>query len=250
MVALVATLAIAVGACGSDGPTAPTTGGIQITVVASGPDVDADGFTITVDGSDTKTVAAGATVNFTQLSPGSHIVQIGDVADNCQTDGSDTQTLTVTAGQNVSGAFSVGCDAIVSGSWSYSTDLALAGVPCTLTEDLAITQTASSFSGVASNGWMMCPLGGIDEAAPGAAIVNGVSQAFSVVFDFDNSNIHHTGSVAANVMNGSVTFTLDSGTIVGTWSATRTGGLQLIAPRARGADVTASLDEIARRLRQ
>lgn len=246
MVALLAILAIAVGACGSDGPTAPTTGGIQVTVVAAGPDVDADGFTITVDGSATKTVAAGATASFTQLSPGSHIVQISGVADNCQTDGSDTQTLTVTAGQNVSGTFSVGCDAIVAGSWSYSTDFTLSGVPCTLTEDLSITQTASSFSGSATNGWIVCPLGGIDEAFAGAVIANGSSQGFAVAFDFDNSQIHHTGTVANNVMNGSVVFQLDP-PVAGTWSATRTGGFQLIAPSGDG--VAANLDEIARRLR-
>ena len=144
MAALAAVPFVAFGACSSDGPTGPTTGGLQISVGASGPDIDPDGFTITVDGSQTKTVVAGSSVSFTDLSPGDHVAAIGGIADNCRNNGAASITLTVTAGQNTPGAFAIGCDAIVSGSWSYSMSLELAGVPCTVTEDLSITQVGSA----------------------------------------------------------------------------------------------------------
>ena len=244
--------------CSSDGPTAPTTGGVQVSVNVSGPDVDANGFSVVIDGSNSRTVAAGGQTTFSGLSIGQHTLQILDVADNCQPTGGDSRTVTVTAGQDASTIFTVSCDAVVAGGWSYSSDFALAGVPCTLTETLSVSQTGSSFSGNATNGWIECPLGGIDESFPGAAIVNGVSSQFSVAYDFDSSNVHHTGTYAANTMNGSVTFLLDSGPVTGTWTAVRSGGFQVVAPSyevtgpeaptAGGRVVT--LDDIARRLRK
>ena len=244
--------AAAVG-CSSDGPTAPTTGGVQVSVTVTGPDVDANGFTVVIDGSNSKTVAAGGQATFTGLSAGQHSLQIQDVADNCQVVGGDMTTVTVTAGQNVSTLFSVSCNAVVTGNWSYSADFALSGVPCTLTESLSLSQIGSSFSGIATNTWIVCPLGGIDEAGPNAAIVNGVTNQFNVAYDFDNSNIHHTGTYATNVMNGSVTLLLDSGPVTGTWTAVRSGGFQVVAPVAgvRALESgSATLEDIARRLRR
>jgi len=250
--------AIVTVGCSSDGPTAPTTGGVQVSVNVSGPDVDVNGFTVTVDGSNSRSVAAGGQTTFTGLSAGQHTLQLGDVAENCQASGGGTITVTVTAGQNASSVLFVSCDAVVAGNWSYSSDFALSGVPCTLTESLSVLQAESSFSGLATNTWIVCPLAGIDEAGPNAAIVNGISSEFNVAYDFDNSNIHHIGTYATNSMNGSVTLRLDSGPVTGTWTAVRSGGFQAVAPLAdvlpAGRDEFASraalLEEIAERLRE
>lgn len=242
--------------CSSDGPTAPTTGGILVSVSVSGPDVDANGFTVVVDGSSSRTVAAGGQTTFDGLSSGPHTLQLQDVADNCQATAGDTKTVTVTAGQNASSVFSVSCDAVVAGNWSYSSDFALAGVPCTLTESLSVSQAGSSFSGNATNGWIVCPLGGIDEVFPGAPIINGVTSQFSVAFDFTSTDIHHTGTYATGTMNGSVTFLLDTGPVTGTWTAVRAGGFQAVAPMAgvspvgrdESASRAAALEDLAERL--
>jgi hypothetical protein len=210
-----------------------------------------------VDGTHSRTVAAGGSATITGLPAGQHTLQIEGVADNCQITNGVTQIVTVTAGQTAASTFQMSCDAVVAGLWEYSSDLTFDGLPCTLTELLSISQTGSNFSGQARSGWISCPLAGISEIAPGAAIVNGVSEQYAVAFDFDDSRIHHTGTYAPNAMSGSVRWQVDGVTVNGIWTAARTSGGALVAdPVASIEDAEASrllaeragwLLEIARR---
>jgi hypothetical protein len=89
--------------CGS------TTGGLEVTSQTSGADQDADGYSISVDGSDQGPLGANATVTLGNLAPGSHVVGLAGVANNCSIDGDPLRAVTVSPGQTASVTFAVTC---------------------------------------------------------------------------------------------------------------------------------------------
>lgn len=248
---LVPALILAAAGCGGDGG-GPDDGDLQVSISASGVDTDFEPFMVSVDGSASRAVTAGSSTTFTNLDPGSHIVRLDDMAENCQVSGTASKTVSVVGGQQASCSFSVSCDAVVSGTWGYSLSIDL-GVPCTITENLSLVQTNSSFGGSATGGWIRCPLGDVDESFAGAAVRDGVTNQSHVEFDFDNSLIHHTGSYSGSRMTGTVVFQFPEGNVSGSWSATRTSGLVLDRKAPFGEvvqDGAASLHEIAERIRR
>ena len=111
-------LLVATAGCDAlDSSTDPTpeTGGITITTTSSGPSLDQDGYTLTVDGSQTQSIAANGTASFTGLPAGPHSVELGEVADNCATGSPNPQTVTVAAGGTASLSFQVSCVLVLSG---------------------------------------------------------------------------------------------------------------------------------------
>lgn len=90
-----------------------TTGRLEVTVATTGEDVDADGYTLTLDGGASRPLAVNGTVTFFDLSPGSHHVQLGDLADNCELSGPGTRTVTVVAGDTAAVVFAATCARIV-----------------------------------------------------------------------------------------------------------------------------------------
>jgi dipeptidyl aminopeptidase/acylaminoacyl peptidase len=106
-------LAAFLAACGDDdGPTAPTTGSIQVTVSTTGVDIDADGYTFSIDGGSAQAIDVNGSQTVSGLAPGALVVQLGDVAVNCTVDGQNPKSVTVTAGQTVQASFSVTCSAL------------------------------------------------------------------------------------------------------------------------------------------
>ncbi len=107
-------LLLLVPACGGDdggpsGPSGPTTGSIQVSLVVSGFDMDADGCTFTLDGAGQRRLTAGGSTTYADLSVGQHTVAISDVADNCQVQGEVSRQVSVTADRTTSVSFSVTC---------------------------------------------------------------------------------------------------------------------------------------------
>jgi len=90
----------------------PNIGDLRVTVSTTGADIDADGYTITV-GSESQPVGANGTVTFTGLPVGGRSVQLGDVAANCTVAGSNSRTVTITAGGTASETYAVACEAVV-----------------------------------------------------------------------------------------------------------------------------------------
>ena len=86
-----------------------TTGSLAITTASSGPSPDPDGYSITLDGTDRGTLSVSGTVTLEALTTGSHAVGLSGVAANCQVQGDNPQTVTVTAGASVTAAFAVTC---------------------------------------------------------------------------------------------------------------------------------------------
>jgi hypothetical protein len=102
----------AVLACGGDEPAdVPTTGTLEVTIATTGVETDANGYTVQVDAQPVQTIEPGGTVQNTGVSPGSHTVQLGEVAANCSIAGENPRTISVTAGQTATVAFSVTCSA-------------------------------------------------------------------------------------------------------------------------------------------
>lgn len=91
-IALLLTAALA--ACGGDSTAPPTTGTLEFNVVTTGVDIDADGFTLDVDGQ-SRILPANGTESFSAL-PGAHTLSIGGLAFNCDftaTPGSSTNVV-------------------------------------------------------------------------------------------------------------------------------------------------------------
>jgi len=90
----------------------PTTGDVQVTTVTGGnaDDLDPDGYTVTIDQNAPVAIGINATETFSQLTPGDHIVTLGDIAANCALDdGENPRTVAVIAGQTTSTPFNLTC---------------------------------------------------------------------------------------------------------------------------------------------
>src|SRR5438094_2564220 len=92
-------------------PPPPTTGDLTVTTGTSGSNLDADGYTVTVDGNASKSIGTNGSVTFTGLSAASHTVVLSGVASNCSVSGGTSRTVTVPAGGTASTSFSVSCTA-------------------------------------------------------------------------------------------------------------------------------------------
>src|SRR5690349_5666251 len=103
-------------------PLPPTTGDLRVTTSTTGSNLDPDGYTVTVDGTNSQpiTINNSTGVTFTGLTAGSHSVALSGVAANCTVNGGATQTVTITANQTATLAFSVTC-AATTGSLSVTT---------------------------------------------------------------------------------------------------------------------------------
>jgi hypothetical protein len=96
------TLSFAVS-CGS------STGSLQVISSTSGAATDADGYTITVDGTDRDPIGVSAQVNVDGVTAGEHEVGLSGVSGNCQVVGDNPTTVTVAAGASTSASFAVVC---------------------------------------------------------------------------------------------------------------------------------------------
>jgi hypothetical protein len=110
-------LPLAAVACGDDnngtGPPPPTTGSLEVSAVTAGSDLDADGYTVSVDGGAAQAIGVNGTITVASLSAGDHTVELGGVAANCTVTGSNPRTVTVVAGSTASTTFNVTCSALV-----------------------------------------------------------------------------------------------------------------------------------------
>ena len=86
-------------ACGGDStapPPPPTTGTLELSIVTTGVDIDADGFALTVDKDFPLAIPANGTLSVAML-PGSHTLAISGLAINC--DATPPATANISLGQ-------------------------------------------------------------------------------------------------------------------------------------------------------
>ena len=93
--------------------TAPPTnaGSILIVTNTTGADPDPDGYVFALDGGATQPIGAGATVTLTNVAPGSHNVGLSGLASNCEVQGANPRSVTVSGGATSQVGFEVTCSA-------------------------------------------------------------------------------------------------------------------------------------------
>jgi probable HAF family extracellular repeat protein len=112
---LLAAAAVLAGlSCSGDDIAGPTTGSIEITTATSGPEPDADGYTVQIDAEPARSIGAAATLQSADLSPGDHTVHLGGVASNC-TVADNPRTVSIPAGGTATVSFEVACSATTGG---------------------------------------------------------------------------------------------------------------------------------------
>lgn len=93
------------------GSNVPTTGTLNVTTSTTGANLDPDGYTVTIDGTNSTSIADNGSHSFASLSSGSHSVALSGVAANCTVSGGSSQSATVPAGGSTTVAFQVSCTA-------------------------------------------------------------------------------------------------------------------------------------------
>jgi hypothetical protein len=89
----------------------PPPGTLEITTSTNGVEQDADGYSVQIDGGSSQPIGVAATITSSQLTPGTHTVQLGETAANGTVAGDDPRTVTVTAGETTTVSFAVSCKA-------------------------------------------------------------------------------------------------------------------------------------------
>ena len=88
-----------------------TISSLQVSSTTRGPSPDADGYRISIDGTDQGTLGASDAVTLGTVAPGDHRVGLSGVTGNCQVEGDNPREVAFTAGESISAAFEVSCAA-------------------------------------------------------------------------------------------------------------------------------------------
>ena len=167
-------------ACGGESLVIPpTTGIVRVTTATSGTDVDPDGYAVTLDGSDRGTLGVSGTLAVEGLAPGDHLVGLNGVAGNCQVQGDNPRTASVTAGATATSAFAVTCLAIAPNSGTLQITTATSG-PNPDTDGYTVSVDGGATQPIVSNGAL--PISGIAAAAH-TVTLTGVAPNCSVAGD-------------------------------------------------------------------
>jgi len=192
----------------------PTTGSLTVTTATSGAsgDVDPDGYTVSVDGSSSRSIGANGSVTFSGLSAGSHSVALSGVASNCTVSGGNTRTVSVTAGSTTRTDFSISC-APTAGSLSVTTSTSGASGDLdpdgyTVTLDGATSRAigdngTTTFSGLAPGSHTVVLSG----MAANCSVSGGTSRTVSVTAGSTASTSYSVSCAPTGPTTGSLTVT-------------------------------------------
>jgi hypothetical protein len=175
------------------GSSAPTTGTLTVTTATTGANLDPDGYTVTVDGTNSSSIADNGSHSFASLSSGSHSVTLSGVAANCTVSGGSSQTANVPAGGSVTVAFQVNCVAPAATQLAFTVQPsnATAGSPISpavqVTARDASGNVATSYSGTITIALGANPTGTTLSGTLTQSAVNGVAT-------FSNLSLTKVGS--------------------------------------------------------
>ncbi len=160
-------------ACGSWGE-------VFVSTNTTGVDFPAGGYTVSVDGGASQTIAANGNVTFTQLYAAGHTIVLSGVTGNCTLVGSNSQQVNVSAGQTASITFSGSCTPIGSGSGALTVTTSTTGSNPDA-DGYTVTVDGTTSQAIASNGsaTFTVPAGANSVALSGAASncwANGANQ--------------------------------------------------------------------------
>jgi Tol biopolymer transport system component len=192
--------------CGGNDLQEPSTGGIRITTITSG-EMDADGYLVSLDQEAETPMAANATLERSDLPAGSHVIRLAGMADNCNVQGENPRTISISSGETATVEFAVTCS-VTTGSLQVTA--ATAG-PSSDPDGYSIIVDGSDHGSVGTNASAT-----FDGVASGDHAVGLTGVAATCVVDGDNPR---TVTVPAG---GSVTAEFS------VTCSTATGGIEVI----------------------
>lgn len=188
-------------------------GGLFISISTTGVDLDADGYTVTVDGTASQAIAANGSVTFTELYEGSHSIALSSVAGNCTVTEPNPRTVTVSPGKTVATTFSATCAPTGSGSgtlavttnttgsnldpdgYTVTVDGTISQAIATTNDSVTVTGPAGDhpvmLSGVASN----CAVSGANPRTVTVPAGGTGTTAFSVTCGVPQASVNGTGQL-------------------------------------------------------
>src|SRR6266480_4043237 len=152
-------------------------GNLTVTTSTTGSNLDTDGYTVTVDGSQNQPIASNNStgITFTGLSAASHTVVLSGVASNCTVSGGNTQTVTVPPGGTATAPFSVSC-AATTGNLTVTTSTTGSNLD---TDGYTVTVDGSQNQPIATNNSTGITFTGLS-AASHTVVLSGVASNCTV----------------------------------------------------------------------
>jgi hypothetical protein len=188
------------------GSSTPTTGTLTVTTTTTGANLDPDGYTVTVDGANSTSIADNGSQSFANLSSGSHSVTLSGVAANCTVSGGTSQTATVPAGGSTSVAFQVNCVAPPATQLAFTVQPSNTETSTSISPAVKVTaldangNAATSFNGSMTMAIGQNPGGGTLSGTRTVTAVNGVGT-FSDL-KIDRAGNGYTLQVGASGLTG------------------------------------------------
>src|SRR6266550_1101502 len=92
-------------------PAPPPTGDLTVTAATTGLDLDPNGYTVTVDGGQSRSLGINTSTTYSGLTALSHTVELTGIAGNCTVSGQNPRTVTV-ATSGTTTTFAITCAAL------------------------------------------------------------------------------------------------------------------------------------------
>jgi hypothetical protein len=199
------------------GSSVPTTGTLNVTTTTTGSNVDPDGYTVTVDGTNSTSIADNGSQSFGNLASGSHGVTLSGVAANCTVSGGNSQTATVPAGGSTSIIFEVSCAAPLATQLAFTVQPSNATAGSAIAPAVQVTardaagNVASGFSGTITIALGANPGGGTLSGTTSVSAVNGVATFSNLTIT--KAAAGYTLTAAASGLTGatSASFSVSAG---------------------------------------
>jgi hypothetical protein len=87
----------------------PAPGSLRVVTVTTGPDQDADGYSLVLDGGSARHIGTSAQLTIDNLVPGSHRLVLSGVAPNCTIASGSSRSVVVTVGVETATSFAITC---------------------------------------------------------------------------------------------------------------------------------------------
>ena len=84
-------------------------GSVRVATATTGSDIDPDGYTVVVDGGQTRAIPVNGSATITNVREGPRLVTLAGVSPNCAITGPDTISVAVTLGGTADAAFALEC---------------------------------------------------------------------------------------------------------------------------------------------
>ncbi len=92
--------------------TSPMTGSLVVSTTTTGDEIDADGYQVTIGGGDTRVIDPTGSLTFADLKTGIYVVELSGVAPNCEVNGSNRRSVTITENAATEARFAIACSLV------------------------------------------------------------------------------------------------------------------------------------------